>query len=78
MPAPKPVLKAGIVYSADNGRLICLRCAGASAKFTGRDLSGQKVAPLRSDDAEAREWFNHFGKPLACEIGCTVYPKPAK
>lgn len=36
------------LYSGDNGRLFCgrLRCAGTSAHYSGRDLSGQKVEPI--------------------------------
>ena len=70
--APKSVLKPGIIYSGDNGQRICLHCAGMSAKFTGRDLSGHKVTALGADDAQY--WFEMLGKQLACEGGCTVYP----
>jgi len=53
-------LVAGATYSGDNGRLFCRDHAGASAKFTGRDLSGQRVARLSPADEKAiRE---------ACEI----------
>ena len=69
---PKPALKAGIIYSGDNGRLTCLHCSGMSAKFTGRDLSGHKVQAM--GQADAQEWFAYLGKPMACESGCTTYP----
>ena len=69
---PKSVLKPGIIYSGDNGRLICLHCAGMSAKFTGRDLSGHKVEAMGPDDAQG--WFAYFGEPMKCESGCTEYP----
>lgn len=68
---PKPVLKPGIIYAADNGRLICLTCAGAAAKFTGRDISGQCVEAMTARDAA--EWEKQLGKPMACESGCTTY-----
>jgi hypothetical protein len=37
------VLVPNVVYFGDNGRAFCGAHAGASAKFTGRDLTGQKV-----------------------------------
>ncbi|MEA2067798.1 MAG: hypothetical protein U9P12_01240 [Verrucomicrobiota bacterium] len=43
---PKPVLKEGIIYSSDNGMLICKKCAGQSALYTGRDSSGQEVLAI--------------------------------
>lgn len=71
---PPPALKPGIIYSGDNGMLICLKCAGMSAKYTGRDLSGQKVLPVPV--SETVEWKEMFGKDLSCESGCTTYPQP--
>ena len=72
----KPKLKPGLIYSADNGCLICLECAGSSAKYTGRDLSGQRVCAVPV--AETVEWHKEFGEPMRCERGCTTYllPKP--
>lgn len=68
---PKPVLKDGVIYSADNGELICKKCAGQSALYTGCDRSGQEVVPvLRSENAE---WRKMFGRDLRCESGCTSY-----
>lgn len=71
---PKPVLKPHIIYSADNGRLICLQCAGMSAKYSGRDISGQRVTAVPYH--ETVEWFSQFGKPMSCESGCTIYLLP--
>jgi len=72
---PPPIkLKPGVIYSADNGRLICVECAGMSAKYTGRDLSGQRVCAIPYHETVA--WFQAFGKPLACEGGCTTYLLP--
>ena len=64
-----PVLRDGAVYWADNGRRICARCAGASALYTGRDISGQPVDRVTIDDVHA--WPEDLG-PLACEAGCTT------
>jgi hypothetical protein len=68
---PQPALKPGIIYSGDNGQLICIHCAGMSALFTGYDRSGHKVEALDADFA--REWRTIVGKNLACESGCTEY-----
>ena len=73
---PKPKLKPGIIYSADNGRLICVECAGMSAKYTGHDISGQKVEAVPYHETVA--WFKEFGKPMSCEGGCTTYLLPKK
>jgi hypothetical protein len=66
---PRPVLRDGAVYWADNGRRICARCAGASALYTGRDISGQKVERITIDDVQA--WPDDLG-PMRCEMGCTT------
>ncbi len=69
--APKPVLKPGIVYLGDNGRAVCIHCAGNSALYTGRDLSGQKVLPMMAEElAIWKEMTSR--KTLSCEKGCTV------
>lgn len=70
-PGVKFALKLGVIYSADNGRLICIHCAGMSALFTGRDISGQKCTAMTQDDA--MEWERHMGRPMNCEGGCTTY-----
>jgi len=72
---PKPFLKSGIIYSADNGRRICLCCAGMSSLYTGRDISGQKIYAMPV--SETVEWRKYFGKDLSCESGCTTYLQPA-
>lgn len=66
----KPALLPGIIYSADNGQLICAKCAGQSALDTGRDRSGQKVQPLTQRDAD--DWKRVMDADLTCEGGCTV------
>jgi len=54
---PKPVLYKEQVYLGDNGQVFCGGCAGMSALYTGRDISGQKVEPVPPN------------YPLGCE-GC--------
>ncbi len=66
---PRPILKEGAVYWADGGRRICRACAGMSALYTGRDISGQRVE--RVTLADVREWPADLG-PLCCESRCTT------
>jgi hypothetical protein len=65
---PVPVLKHGAVYFADNGRTVCVKCAGMSALFTGRDISGQKVDRVTVEDVKA--WPVDEMGPLGCERKC--------
>lgn len=69
------ILKKGVIYSSDNGRLICCCCAGRCASETGRDISGKKVVALGAEAGV--KYFEDFGEPLMCESGCTVYDRPA-
>ncbi len=45
-------LDASTIYLGDNGRAFCgeQRCAGMTAFYSGRDLSGQRVAALTHPD----------------------------
>ena len=65
----RPLLREGALYWADGGRVICAKCAGASALYTGRDLSGQKVERITVDDV--RTWPDDLGA-LRCASGCTA------
>ncbi len=67
--ALRPLLVAGAVYWADNGRAICRSCAGASSLYTGHDISGQRVERVSVDDV--RNWPADLG-PMRCEAGCTT------
>ena len=55
------------LYLGDNGRACCgkMRCAGATAFFSGRDLSGQRLEALTPHDA-----VEHM---IRCE-GCGYQP----
>ena len=66
---PRPVLPEGAVFWSDNGRCICASCAGASARFTGHDISGQPVRRVTLEDV--RDWPDDLGS-LRCEMGCTT------
>jgi hypothetical protein len=59
------------VYFADNERAIWLRCAGMSALYTGRDISGKRVERATLD--HCREWQREIGRALSCEMGCTTH-----
>ena len=65
----RPLLREGALYWADNGRRICAKCAGQSALFTGRDISGQKVERITVEDVRA--WPKDLGV-LRCEAGCAA------
>lgn len=71
---PKPALRDDQIYLGDNGRCFCgrLRCAGMTAHFTGRDLSGQKVH--RVTDADRQE-LRRDGIELVCET-CRAEGRP--
>ena len=61
------MLKAQTLYLGDNGRAFCgsLGCAGMTAHYSGRDLSGQAVAPTTPKQAVAHN--------IRCE-GCGFSP----
>jgi len=62
---PKPVLKPGALYLGDNGRCFCAEHAGASARYTGRDISGQRVHRITAGDRAA--WRIEVGSEPQCE-----------
>jgi hypothetical protein len=49
----EPVLKDDALYIGDNGRVYHGRCSGMSARFTGLDISGQKVEPVTQYEIQA-------------------------
>ncbi len=68
---PVPVLEDELIYSGDNGMLICKKCAGQSALYTGRAISGQEV--LAMPLSQNAVWKRFFGEDMTCERGCTSY-----
>jgi len=52
------------LYLTDNGRALCGAHLGASARFTGRDISGQKIQAVRAEDARAAK---AEGWAITCE-----------
>ena len=65
----RPLLREGALYWADNGRVLRAKCAGQSALYTGRDISGQKVERITVEDVRA--WPDDLGS-LRCASGCTA------
>ena len=63
--APAPVLRDATLYLGDNGACLCGACSGASARYTGRDLSGAPVEPV--SPADALQAARLYGVALRCE-----------
>jgi hypothetical protein len=61
----KPALKAGILYLGDNGRCFCVKHAGMTALYTGRDISGQRVLALT--DLALAAMAKEIGRDMKCE-----------
>lgn len=61
----KPVLKDDAVYFTDNGRILHGKCCGMSARYTGRDISGQKV--MKVTPAIERQCREQYGFTPICE-----------
>ncbi len=62
----EPVLKAGRLYLAYD-RVVCARCAGMTALYTGVTIGGAVVEPVRGTDVA--EWATYDLGPLRCEGG---------
>lgn len=54
------------LYLCDNGMVLCGRHLGASARATGRDISGQPIHRMTAMDK--RQWVLEAGRPVRCEI----------
>ncbi len=62
---PRQLLLDEALYLTDNGRVVCGKDSGVSARFTGRDISGQRVARVTTmDDAY---WLAELGEHIRCE-----------
>lgn len=53
------------LYIGDNGHTLCGRHCGHSATMTGRDISGQEIHRVTSDDQVYA--IETYGQPLSCE-----------
>ncbi len=58
-------LAGNALYIGDNGRIMCRDCAGATALYSGHDLSGQKLQRL--DTFLVFELRESTGKVVKCE-----------
>ena len=52
------------LYLCDNGRCLCGDHLGASAKYTGRDISGQSIHKISPSDVREAD---AMGVSLVCE-----------
>ncbi len=68
---PEPILEDGVIYSSENGMLICKKCASDSELYAGETRSGVKLRAIPRSENEA--WRTFFGKDMTCERGCTSY-----
>ena len=66
---PVPPLEPARLYVGYGVRIFCgaLRCAGMSAFYTGRTISGQRVQVVTACDREA--WVRELSRAPNCE-GC--------
>ena len=77
-----PALRADALYLGDNGRCFCgeLACAGMTAFYTGRDISGQPVDEIRRPSVSTQVRNTDFDA-FACEgcgkgLGAAIPPGP--
>ena len=64
MTAVSPTVKPDALYFVDNGACYCGAHLGASARYTGRDISGQRI---QRATRVAAALFAAAGLRLACE-----------
>jgi hypothetical protein len=62
----QPVLDDDTLYMGDNGRVTCGRHAGCSARYSGRDISGQRVDKI--GPAEIAYAQREMDYTPACEV----------
>lgn len=55
------------IYLTDNGAAYCGAHLGATARATGRDISGQRIYRLTADDAAFWQAHHMAGHLPACE-----------
>ena len=76
--AMKPILDEDALYMGDNGRIFCGRvtCAGNSAAYAGRTISGHRVRRLSLLDAQAwRDEMISVGCSHLAEMRCETCGK---
>jgi hypothetical protein len=65
------ILKAGRIYIGDNGRVMCshLKCAGQTARYNGKDISGQQVQEVTAADLSI---VPGFPDSFTCQCGAVT------
>lgn len=58
-------IESAALYITDNGAILCGSHLGASARTTGRDISGQRIELVT--DAHAAEWRRMANSEIQCE-----------
>lgn len=61
-----PRISDDALYFCDNGRILCGAHLGNSARHTGRDISGQRIARVTAADDAA--FFADVGELGGCEM----------
>lgn len=68
MNQPKPVVKDDSLYFADNGACYCSKHLGMSARYTGRDISGQKIERVTASVLAECTAIGFTPKCESCEL----------
>lgn len=56
------------IYLTDNGAALCGEHLGTSARYTGRDISGQPIQPVTPEiAAEMNRELAPYGLAVSCE-----------
>ncbi len=71
-----PKVKDHELYFTDNGRIVCGRHCGTSARYTYRDLSGQRIK--RVMPRAAAKWLADVGSPIDCEDCAAIAERESK
>lgn len=65
-PAGSAFLDDDALYLADNGRCVCGKHAGATARASGRDISGQRLHRISESDQVVITRMS--GRRASCEV----------
>lgn len=74
-----PVITDDAIYECDNGAWLCGKHLGSSAKFTGRDISGQPIHRLTGPElTEVFALLRELDRAHACETCDAIARRAAK
>lgn len=65
-------IKENALYLCDNGRCVCGKHLGHSARTTGRDVSGQRIYQIKPQDCEVGQ------PPFRCETCRATFGRSVK